>query len=266
MSYWDSWGKRHPVTILHVKNMRFINPFLTLQMDHVQALDTFKSGPFTIQNVGISHKSPHQTHPAQLKYFQKCGTAPKLKVHGFKVGEGGEIGKGSFIYAAHFVPGQFVDVIGKRYSHFEIYRSFILCCSIGKGFQGAMKRWGFHGQPASHGVSLSHRAIGATGGRSDPGRVFKGKKMAGRMGGDRVTVKKLQILRVDTALNCLWVRGPVPGPDNSILRVIDSKCPENVKLLQSAPFPTCDTSKLPRNLDAPTISTKDPLKLGDDQK
>lgn len=131
-----------------------------------------------------------------------------------------------------------------------------------------MKRWGFHGQPASHGVSLAHRAIGATGGRSDPGRVFKGKKMAGRMGGDRVTVKKLRIVRVDTALNCLWVKGSVPGHDNSILRVLDSKCPENRKLFAETrpPFPTIsDDIKLPRLLDAPSIEIKDPLKYSEDK-
>lgn len=134
-----------------------------------------------------------------------------------------------------------------------------------------MKRWGFHGQPASHGVSLSHRAIGATGGRSDPGRVFKGKKMAGRMGGDRVTVKKLRILRIDTALNCLWVKGSIPGHDNSIVRILDSKCPENQKLFKekSPPFPTISETeinvKLPRHLDAPAIELKDPLNLNEDK-
>ena len=129
-----------------------------------------------------------------------------------------------------------------------------------------MKRWGFHGQPASHGTSLSHRSIGATGGRSDPGRVFKGKKMAGRMGGKRVTVKKLRILKIDTALNCLWVNGAVPGHDNSIIRVIDSKCPENRELFEKIkpPVPTISPdSKLPRELEAPSINSKDPLKIGE---
>ena len=129
-----------------------------------------------------------------------------------------------------------------------------------------MKRWGFHGQPASHGTSLSHRAIGATGGRSDPGRVFKGKKMAGRMGGEQVTVKKLRVVKIDTALNCLWVKGAVPGHDNSIIRVIDSKCPENRELFGKVPppVPTISAdSKLPRELEAPAIDSKDPLKIGE---
>lgn len=129
-----------------------------------------------------------------------------------------------------------------------------------------MKRWGFHGQPASHGVSLSHRSIGATGGRSDPGRVFKGKKMAGRMGGEQVTVKKLRILKIDTALNCLWVNGAVPGHDNSIIRVIDSKCPENRELFAKVPLPVPTISsdlKLPREMEAPAFYSKDPLKLGE---
>lgn len=99
-----------------------------------------------------------------------------------------------------------------------------------------MKRWGFHGMPASHGVSLSHRAIGATGGRSDPGRVFKGKKMAGRMGGEFVTVRKLRVMKIDSALNCIWLRGAVPGPDGGVVRLIDSHCPENRKLFSKCPF------------------------------
>jgi ribosomal protein L3 len=83
-------------------------------LENVQALDTFNSGGHLIQNVAISHKSPRQMHPAQLKYFRSCGTAPKLKVHGFKISENARIESGKFIYAAHFVAGQYVDVIGKR--------------------------------------------------------------------------------------------------------------------------------------------------------
>ena len=135
--------------------------------------------------------------------------------------------------------------------------------SIGKGFQGAMKRWGFHGQPASHGVSLSHRSIGATSGRSDPGRVFKGKKMAGHMGSERVTVRKLRVMRVDTALNCLWVKGAIPGHDNSIIRILDSKCPENRAIFHKTPppFPTISTKfKLPRELNSAPLNSKDSLK------
>ena len=91
--------------------------------------------------------------------------------------------------------------------------------------------------------------------------------MAGRMGGDRVTVRKLRVMRVDTALNCLWVKGCIPGHDNSILRILDSKCPENLKLFHSSnpPFPTIFDDialKLPRQLDAPAIDSKDPLKFG----
>ncbi len=94
--------------------------------------------------------------------------------------------------------------------------------SIGKGFQGAMVRWGFKGMPASHGVSLTHRHIGSTGGRTDPGRTFKGKKMAGRMGGHYVTVKKAKVVRVDTALNCIYVSKPVAGHEGAAVRISDS--------------------------------------------
>lgn len=114
---------------------------------------------------------------------------------------------GAVISAAHFIPGQYIDVTAP---------------SIGKGFQGAMKRWGFKGGRASHGTSLAHRAMGSTGQRQDPGRVFKGKKMPGRMGGKSVTVQNLKIMKVDSELNVLFVKGAVPGHDMQYVRVRDA--------------------------------------------
>lgn len=122
--------------------------------------------------------------------------------------------------------------------------------SIGKGFQGAMKRWGFKGGRASHGASLSHRSLGSTGMRQDPGRVFKGKKMAGRMGGNDATVQNLkvssstncQVIKVDTELDLIYVRGAVPGHDHQFVRVQDAIKKRSRNLIfpkeTVAPFPT----------------------------
>jgi large subunit ribosomal protein L3 len=103
---------------------------------------------------------------------------------------------------SHFVPGQFVDVIGT---------------TIGRGFTGSMVRWNFHGLEASHGVSVSHRSHGSTGNRQDPGRVFKGKKMAGQMGNERVTVQSLQVVEVRPDENLILVKGAIPGAKNSLV-------------------------------------------------
>jgi len=99
----------------------------------------------------------------------------------------------------------------------------VVANSIGKGFQGVMKRWNFRGQGASHGVSISHRSPGATGQHQDPGRVFPGKKMAGRLGGERTTVQNLEVVRIDTALDLIFVRGAVPGVDDAFVMIRDAK-------------------------------------------
>lgn len=115
---------------------------------------------------------------------------------------------GTTLSAAHFVPGQDVDVSAT---------------SRGKGFQGPMKRHGFKGLKASHGVSLAHRSHGSTGQNQDPGRVFPGKKMAGRMGGQRATVHNLTVLRVDLERELLFVKGNVPGPAGGMVEVTDAR-------------------------------------------
>ena len=113
-----------------------------------------------------------------LTHFKRYAIPAKRKIYGFQVSDNGILPSGTMIGVHHFVPGQYVDVQAE---------------SIGKGFQGGMKRWGFSGLPASHGVSLAHRSIGSTGNRQDPGKVFKGKKMPGRMGGDLITFKALKV-------------------------------------------------------------------------
>lgn len=164
MSWWDSWGQRHPVTVLHLADC--------------VALKHHPLNKATVQEVGIGKKSPKKLRKHMLKYFLACNVAPRRTVVGFNVGKSAVLPVGLPIRAAHFIAGQCVSVQAK---------------SIGKGFQGGMKRWGFKGMPASHGCSLSHRAIGATGSREDPSGVMKGKKMPGRMGGTNATMTCLKV-------------------------------------------------------------------------
>jgi large subunit ribosomal protein L3 len=128
-------------------------------------------------------------------------------VREFRVSEDNLLPVGAEISADHFVVGQKVDVAG---------------VSIGKGFAGAMKRWNFGGLRATHGVSVSHRSHGSTGQRQDPGKVFKGKKMAGHLGDERVSVQNLQIVRVDPKRGLLFVKGAVPGAENGWVEVRDA--------------------------------------------
>jgi large subunit ribosomal protein L3 len=141
-------------------------------------------------------------------HFRKAHVKPKYIVKEFPITPDAHVPVGTTLSAIHFVPGQFVDVIAN---------------SIGKGFQGTMKRWNFKGLRASHGVSVSHRSAGATGQHQDPGRVWPGKKMAGRLGGERITVQNLPVVRVDTTLDLIFVKGAVPGVDDAHVLVRDAK-------------------------------------------
>lgn len=240
MSFWDRWGVRHPVTVLHLADC--------------VALKSHPLDRATIQEVGIGTKSLKKIHCAQLSYFAGCQVSPKRCIAGFNVDKRAVLPVGTPIKAAHFVAGQRIDAQAR---------------TIGKGFQGGMKRWGFSGMPASHGVSLSHRSIGATGQREDPSGVMKGKKMPGRMGGTNATAACLQVMKVDNSANCLLVRGSVPGPDGGIVRVWDSIHRQSTKRFleirnakqgeQPLPFPTVDpNAELPREYTAPAPSV-DPL-------
>lgn len=133
---------------------------------------------------------------ALIHHCSKVGAAPKRKIAEFRVTPDALLKPGQKISVTHFVPGQLVDVAG---------------ISKGKGFQGGMKRWNFGGGSASHGNSLSHRTIGGTGMRQDPGRVFKNKKMPGRMGSERKTVQNLMVLKIDPVRDLLYIKGAIPG-------------------------------------------------------
>ena len=163
-------------------------------------------GYTAVQLAAGATKAKNKT-AADRGQFARAKVEPKAVVREFRVSEDNLLPVGAVISAEHFVPGQKVDVAG---------------ITIGKGFAGAMKRWNFGGLRATHGVSVSHRSHGSTGQRQDPGKVFKGKKMAGHLGDERVTTQNLQIVRVDAERGLLFVRGAVPGAEGSWVEVRDA--------------------------------------------
>ncbi|KAI5480969.1 hypothetical protein MNV49_006779 [Pseudohyphozyma bogoriensis] len=198
---WDQFtGARIPVTVLLLDDVQVI------RSNSYPATD--KSPAHHSVVVGCSPRKAKNTNAAMLGVFENAGVDPKQRVAEFPVTENALIPAGTTFSAAHFVPGQHVDVQAP---------------SIGKGFQGVMKRHGFAGLRASHGTSVSHRSHGSTGQHQDPGRVFPGKKMAGRMGGKNVTTQNLLVHRIDTLHNVVYVRGAVPGPPGGFVRVTDAK-------------------------------------------
>ncbi|KAG1070369.1 hypothetical protein G6F42_026138 [Rhizopus arrhizus] len=162
-----------------------------------------------------------------IEHFKSLGVGLREKLYEFRVTKDAVLPIGTELTAEHFVTGQYVDVTAP---------------SIGKGFAGVMKRWNFKGLPASHGVSLTHRSGGSTGQRKWPSKVFKGKKMAGRLGGESVTVQSLKVIKVDPELNLVYVKGSVPGFDDQFVKIKDAVKLRGEKLFPKEsippPFPT----------------------------
>ncbi|HCK85316.1 MAG TPA: 50S ribosomal protein L3 [Hyphomonadaceae bacterium] len=166
-----------------------------------------KGDGYAAVQLGAGQAKATRKTQAERGQFARAKVEPKAIVREFRVSEDNLLPVGALISADHFVVGQKVDVAG---------------VSIGKGFAGAMKRWNFGGLRATHGVSVSHRSHGSTGQRQDPGKVFKGKKMAGHLGDERVSVQNLQIVRVDPKRGLLFVKGAVPGAENGWVEVRDA--------------------------------------------
>jgi large subunit ribosomal protein L3 len=193
--FFDEAGSHTPVTVLALDGC---------QVTGQRTQD--KDGYVALQ-VGAGAKKPKNTNQAQRGQFAKALVEPKREVAEFRVTPENLIDVGAEITADHFVPGQKVDIQGS---------------TIGKGFQGGIKRWNFGGLRATHGVSLSHRALGSTGQRQDPGRTFKGKKMAGHLGVETVTTQNLTVVRVDVERGLILVKGAVPGSEGSYVRIRDA--------------------------------------------
>ena len=173
-------------------------PVTVLKIDGCQVVahKTQDKNGYTALQLGIGRAKVKNVGKAERERFARAEVEPKLKLAEFRVAEDSMLPVGAEITADHFVAGQFVDVTGT---------------TLGKGFAGPMKRWNFGGLRATHGVSLSHRSHGSTGGRQDPGKTFKNKKMAGHMGVDRVTTLNLRVVQTDVARGLVLVEGAVPG-------------------------------------------------------
>ena len=200
-------GEHVPVTVLQVDNCQVVD---------VRTVD--KNGYSAVQ-VGVGKAKTKNVSKPMRGHYAKAKVEPKRRLVEFRVSEDAMLNVGDEITVEHFVPGQKIDVAGT---------------SIGKGFAGGMKRHNFAGLEASHGVSISHRSHGSTGNSQDPGKVFKGKKMAGHMGAERVTVQNLSVVRTDLEQGLILVTGAVPGSRGGWVEVFDavkSAAPED------APFP-----------------------------
>ena len=196
-------------------------PVTVLKMDDVQVVAqmTGEKNGYTALQLGAGSAKAKNVSKAMRGHFAKASVMPKMKLAEFRITDDAMVDVGATLAPSHFVSGQKVDIVGT---------------TQGKGFAGAMKRHNFGGLRASHGVSVSHRSHGSTGQCQDPGKVFKGKKMAGQMGNVRVTTQNLQVVSVDEGDNLILVHGAVPGPKGGWVLVSDAI---KVSRPEDAPFP-----------------------------
>jgi large subunit ribosomal protein L3 len=208
MRLFNEDGRHVPVTVLALEGCQVVG-----------ARNEERDGYFAVR-LGAGARKAKNVNKPQRGEFAKAQVEPKARVAEFRVDNAdGLLPVGATVSADHFIDGQLVDITGH---------------TQGKGFAGAMKRWGFGGMRASHGVSITHRAHGSTGQRQDPGKVFKNKKMAGHMGDRQRTQQNLEIVRTDVARGLIFVKGSVPGAKNGWLLVRDAV---KVPTPDAAPFP-----------------------------
>jgi large subunit ribosomal protein L3 len=200
-------GRQVPVTVLQLDNLQVV------------AQRTKEKDGYTAVQLGAGSPKIKRVSKAMRGHFAAASVEPKRKLAEFRVTEENLIDVGAELSAEHFLAGQKVDVSGT---------------SIGKGFAGVMKRHNFGGLRASHGVSISHRSHGSTGQCQDPGKVFKGKKMAGHMGAARITTQNLEVVRTDVDRGLIMVKGAVPGSKGGWVTVKDAV---KKKLPEGVPFP-----------------------------
>jgi large subunit ribosomal protein L3 len=208
MRLFNEDGRHVPVTVLALEGCQVVG-----------ARREEKDGYYAVR-LGAGVRKAKNVNKPQRGEFAKAQVEPKARVAEFRVeSEDGLLPVGATISAEHFIAGQMVDITGH---------------TQGKGFAGAMKRWGFGGMRATHGVSISHRAHGSTGNRQDPGKVFKNKKMAGHMGDRQRTQQNLEVVRTDVARGLIFVKGSVPGAKNGWLLIKDSV---KIAAPEGLPFP-----------------------------
>jgi large subunit ribosomal protein L3 len=193
--FFDEGGADVPVTVLSLDGCQVV------------AQRTQDKDGYVALQLGAGARKAKRTTKGMRGHFAKALVEPKRTLAEFRVSEDNLIDVGAELTADHFVPGQKVDISG---------------VTVGKGFAGAIKRWNFGGLRATHGVSVSHRSHGSTGNRQDPGKVFKGKKMAGHLGQENVTTLNITVWRVDIERGLIMVRGAVPGAEGSYVKVRDA--------------------------------------------
>ncbi|KAB0676633.1 50S ribosomal protein L3 [Aureimonas leprariae] len=219
-------GEHVPVTVLKVENLQVV------------AQRTEEKHGYTAVQLGAGLAKVKNVSKSMRGVFAQASVEPKTKLAEFRVSVDNMIEIGSEITAEHFVPGQKVDVTGT---------------SIGKGFQGVMKRHNFGGGRATHGNSVSHRSHGSTGQRQDPGKVFKGKKMAGHMGQVRVTTQNLEVVRTDADKGLILIRGAIPGSKGGWIEIRDAV---KVAPHKDAPKPAALRAGATKNDGAATVAAE----------
>ncbi len=214
-------GTHVPVTVLH--------------LDEVQVVDvrTEERDGYTALQLGFGKAKVKNVTQPNRGHFARVKVEPKKRLVEFRVSPDAVLETGATLSAAHFVVGQKIDVCG---------------ITKGKGFAGGMKRWNFRGLEASHGVSVSHRSLGSTGNRQDPGKTFKNKKMPGHLGVERVTTLNLEVAGIDAVRGLIMVHGAVPGAKGDYVQVRDA-----VKKARhaDAPFPAGLLTTAPAHTEAP---------------
>ncbi|HEY2825630.1 MAG TPA: 50S ribosomal protein L3 [Gemmatimonadales bacterium] len=193
--FFDEAGSHVPVTVLSLEGCQVVGH------------RTADKNGYVAMQLGAGTKKAKNTSQADRGQFAKALVEPKRTVAEFRVSDDMLIDVGAEITADHFLAGQKVDVSG---------------LTVGKGFQGGMKRWNFGGLRATHGVSLSHRSLGSTGNRQDPGKTFKNKKMAGHLGQENVTTLNLTVFRVDVERGLILIKGAVPGTEGTWVKIRDA--------------------------------------------
>src|SRR3954454_7142982 len=220
-------GNHVAVTVLQVNNCQVV------------AQRTQERDGYIALQLGVGAAKVKNVTKPQRGHFAAAKVEPKAKMAEFRVSEEALVAIGAEITAAHFVPGQYVDVTGT---------------SIGKGYAGGMKRHNFGGLRATHGVSVSHRSLGPTGQRQSPGKTFKNKKMAGQLGNERVTTQSLEVVQSDAERGLILIKGSVPGSENGWVLIRDAvkrKTPDGL------PFPAALRSEAAANGGGAESATAD---------